>query len=572
MTGIPALLGALGLVALVFGFLNLIVGVVGAGIDPFWVGGNLVLGVLLLVVAGMRSIESLRERLGSGEARRAGRFGTSAILSTVFAIAILWLLGYLATRYPVRFDWSEQKVHSLSDQTSKVLAGLDGDVQVLALYPALDAQPIRELLDRYAYASPRFKFEFADPSERPDLLEKYQIAPEQLGRGMLRLALGEESTQLADVSEESLTNAMLKLTRTTEKTVYFLEGHNERATAGEAGAAKDGYARALEALTNERYRVQPLLLASQGEVPSDANVLIIAGATRPLLGDEHAALTRYLERGGALLVMLDPRAKTDLVDDVRGWGIEVGDDIIVDRKLALFGRATTPFAGNYDTTHPITKDLRETTLFHVARSVRPSAESNHAFQPLVFTGEDSWAERDLDRFFGEAVAELGPDDLKGPVSLAVAGSLDLSGAAAAAAASPEGEPKELAGKAARIAVYGDSDFASNELIEAYRNRDLFLNSVNWLMGDVEAISVRPNRSRASRFQLSQEQFMGIRSLSLFVLPQAFGVLGVLIWWSRRRPPERLMNFARLRPAWMNSARLRLAARFACARALRALAA
>lgn len=541
MTGIPALLGALGLVALVFGFLNLVVGVVGAGIDPFWVIGNLAVGALLLVVAGVQSVESLRERLASGEARRAGKFGSSAVLSTVFAIAILWLLGFVATRHPVRFDWSEQKVHSLSDQTAKVLAGLDTDVQVLALYPAIEAQPIREILDRYAYASKRFHFEFADPTERPDLLEKYQISQDQIGRGLVRVALGEESTQITDVSEESLTNAMVKLTRTTEKTVFFLEGHNERAIAGEAGAAKDGYARAVEALTNERYRALPLLLASKGEVPPDADVLIVAGATRPLLADEHAALTRYLAHGGALLVMLDPRAKTDLVDDVRGWGIDVGDDIIVDRKLALFGRATTPFASSYDTTHPITKDLREVTLFHVARSVRPSAESNHAFTELAFTGEDSWAERDLDRFFNEAVAELGANDVKGPVSLAVAGTIDLPGATGSEPEQPEGESKgegEPSARPARIVVFGDSDFAANELIEAYRNRDLFLNSVNWLMGDVEAISIRPNRSRASRFQLSQEQFMTIRSLSLFVLPEAFGVLGVLTWWSRRRPPER----------------------------------
>ncbi len=541
MTGIPALLGALGLVALVFGFLNLIVGLLGAGIDPVWVIGNLAVGALLLVVAGVQSVESLRERLASGEARRAGRFGSSALLSTLFAIAILWLLGFLATRYPVRFDWSEQKVHSLSDQTAKVLAGLDADVQVLALYPAIEAQPIREILDRYAYANPRFQFEFADPTERPDLLEKYQIPQDQIGQGLVRVALGEESTQLTDVTEENLTNALVKLTRTTEKTVYFLEGHNERATAGESGTAKDGYARAVEALTNERYRALPLLLASTGEVPSDADVMIVAGATRPLLSVERAALTRYLARGGALLVMLDPRAKTDLVDDVRGWGVDIGDDIIVDRKLALFGRATSPFADHYDTTHPITKDLRETTLFHVARSVRPSAESKDAFTELVFSGEDSWAERDLDRFFSESVAELDANDVKGPVSVAVAGSIDLSGAAAAETAPPaeesEGEAKP-ASKLARIVVVGDSDFASNELIEAYRNRDLFLNTVNWLMGDVEAISVRPNRSRASRFQLSQEQFTTIRSLSLFVLPEAFGLLGVLTWWSRRRPPER----------------------------------
>jgi ABC-type uncharacterized transport system involved in gliding motility auxiliary subunit len=534
MTGTPALLGALGLVALVFGFLNLIVGLFGAGIDPFWVGGNFAAGLLLLAVAALRSIEGIRERLASGEARRAGRYGTSALLSTVLAIVILWLVGFLATRYPVRFDWSEQKVHSLSDQTRKVLAGLETEVHALALYPAVEAEPVRELLERYAYASPRFSYEFADPSERPDLLEKYAIPAEQLGRGLVRVALGEESTQISDVNEENLTNAMVKLTRTTEKVVYFVEGHNERETSGEAGTQKEGFGRAADALRNERYRVETLLLAAKGEVPPDANVVIVAGATRPLLEEEHAALARYVAAGGSLLVLIDPRAKTDLVDDLRGWGVDVGDDVIVDRKLALFGRATTPFAGSYDPAHPITKDLRETTLFHVARSVRPVAQADGAITELVFTGDSSWAERDLDRFFGESVAELDDADLKGPVSLAVAGTLDLSPTQGAEPAA--GEAAAAGAKQARIAVYGDSDFASNELLEAYRNRDLFLNTVNWLLGDVEAIAIRPNRSRASRFQLSQEQFMTIRSLSLFVLPEAIGMLGVLTWWSRRRAP------------------------------------
>jgi len=59
--------------------------------------------------------------------------------------------------------------------------------------------------------------------------------------------------------------------------------------------------------------------------------------------------------------------------------------------------------------------------------------------------------------------------------------------------------------------------------------------VNWLIGDIEAISVRPNKSRASRFQLTAEQFRTIRQLSLFVLPEAIAMLGVFTWWSRRHP-------------------------------------
>jgi ABC-type uncharacterized transport system involved in gliding motility auxiliary subunit len=87
-------------------------------------------------------------------------------------------------------------------------------------------------------------------------------------------------------------------------------------------------------------------------------------------------------------------------------------------------------------------------------------------------------------------------------------------------------------------VVGDSDFAGNQLIGEFRNRDLFVNAVNWLLGDVDAISIRPGQARASRMQLSSEQFLQIRYLSLFVLPQVIAILGVLSWWLRRRAPGR----------------------------------
>ena len=61
-----------------------------------------------------------------------------------------------------------------------------------------------------------------------------------------------------------------------------------------------------------------------------------------------------------------------------------------------------------------------------------------------------------------------------------------------------------------------------------------MNSVNWLAGDVEQITVRPNVSRASSFQMTQDEFRRIQYLSLFVLPEAIAVLGVVMWWLRRK--------------------------------------
>jgi len=525
------MLVALGAVFFVFGLLSVFLLLAGAPTDLAWIGANFAIGLVLLVAGIATNADAIRERLRSGEGRRIGKYGTSAIAQAVIAIAIVGLLVVLANRYHWRYDASEGRVHSLSDQTQKVLAGLERDVEVTAFYPKLDQPAVRALLDRYRYASERFKVDYADPNARPDLVERMKIAPEKLGKGLLHVKLGDETVDISEPDEEKLTNALVKLTRTAHKKAYFLVGHNERAVEGKGAADKDGFAQAAEALRDENYRFEPLLLSAKGEVPDDADVVIVAGPTQPLRPEEHAALQRYLERGGALFAMVDPRAHTDLLDDLSRWGVDVGDDAIVDRVQGLFGQAMSPLAGEYGN-HEITKDMREVTLFPMARSVRPKQGANARYVEIVKTSKDSWAERDLDTLFSEGRAELGADDLKGPVSIAVAGN-------------PLGDAKPAAGKGdeakhrdPRLVVFGDSDFASNQAIDAYRNRDLFVNSVNWLIGDVEAIAIRPNKSRASRLTLSTEQFSQIRYLSLFVLPELIAVAGVLAWWSRRRAPGR----------------------------------
>jgi len=525
-----SLLGPLGLVGVVFALLSAFLLAAGGG-EIWWMVANLLIGLGLLATAFVMNLETLRERLRSGEARRAGKYGTSAILSTVFLITFLGMLAFLSTRYHKRFDASEQHVHSLSEQTQKALAGLSDDVDVTAFVSALDAPPVREILDRYSYASPHFKVLFADPTARPDLVQKFGIASEKLSGGLVRVARGSDAVEImrGDLNEEKLTNALVKLTRAHSKKVYFVEGHGEQPIQGEGADGKDGMAQAAEALRSENYQVESLLLQAKGEVPPDSAALVIAGPTRPFLPEEHAALAHYLERGGAILALLDPRAKTDLGADLVKWGVQAGDDVIVDQELSVFGRPQMVFARPY-AKHPITQGLREVALFYLARSVRPTDEAKNQFTELVKSGPQSWAERDLDTFFNKGVAERGPNDLAGPVSVAVAGRPSVPKAADSEAPKGKAEP--------RLVVFGNSIFITNQLLDSYRNRDLFVNSMNWLVGDVEAIAIRPNQSRASRIQLSNEQFVTVRFLSLFLLPEAIAVAGVFAWWSRRRAPGR----------------------------------
>ncbi len=249
-------------------------------------------------------------------------------------------------------------------------------------------------------------------------------------------------------------------------------------------------------------------------MPEDAAAVVIAGPTRTFLDAELAALKRYVEQGGALFVGVDPRAQTNVYDLLAGFGVQLGDDVVVDRTLAIFGQATTPFGDEYDPEHAITRVLASPSVFPMVRSVELDPAVAAGFSILVRTGSESWAERDLDAWRESGRAEYAENDLLGPVPIAVAGT--LPGAGGEAEAGSDGSDVSEA-KAGRLVVFGDSDFASNQYLGTAGNRDLFVNAVNWLAGEVESISLRPNVSRASTFQMPGRTFVMRNEPSLFTV-------------------------------------------------------
>lgn len=535
-----ALLAALGGVTLGFGLLSLLLMAFQPLVPGTWVFANLIIGILLLAASAGWGFEGLRERVRSGGGRRTGVYGTSALLQAALGVALLAMLAFLSTRYSERFDWTEQRVNTLSDQTLSLLEGLDGDVELTAFFREQDSLVVRDLLDRYGAASERVTVRHIDPNRRPDLIAAFGVETTDLARGLLVIARGDDSVQVTQFSEAEITNALLRLAQTAMRKVYFLEGHNERRvaaeddpapSASERTAAADqpdsphglaGFGRAGAALRNETHRVESLSLSTLEDVPEDADALVIAGPTRPFLEGERAALERYLAGGGALLVMIDPRAQTNLYEDLSRWGVEVGDDVLVDPVQSVSGQPTAPVVDRYADEHPIGEKLSR-TVFSMARSVS-SAADHEGVVPIVFSSEHSWAESDLDNWMQTGRAMQGDGDLGGPVPLAVAGAPRLPG-------EDEGEDE------GKIVVIGDSNFATNELFDVLSNRDLLLNSVNWLLGDVERIAVRPNVARTSTISLTDGQLQAIQYLALFVLPEGIALIGAVVWWSRRREPR-----------------------------------
>jgi ABC-type uncharacterized transport system involved in gliding motility auxiliary subunit len=510
-----------------FGIILILFGVIGlfARAELWIIIGHALLGLFFLVGATVRGLREVRELLTRDATRRGVRYGGNVALQTVIIGIILGLLAFLSVRHPVRWDWTEAKVHSLAQASLEVLKQIPENqpVEILAFYLRGGGGEGREALDLYSYASERVKVRIFDPNLRPDLAERYEIRAE----GVIIVCAGAcESAQgtvrVTEPSEEELTKAIRSVISERRK-LYFLTGHGE----GDPDEEEvNGFSRAQMALEDENIEVETVLLANLEEVPEDADGLIVAGPDHSLLDRELAALDRYLRGGGSVLVMAEPIVVSNLESQVRDWGIELGADIIVDQQVQLFAGpqlGVQPIISDYGS-HPITEDLAargSPTLFRLSRSVwAAEGEEGSEVVELARTGPASWAESDVERFLAEGVVGLDPEaDREGPVAVAVAREFAVA----------EGEDA----REGRLVVVGDADFARNRYIAEFFNADFFLNLANWLVGEEEFIAIERKRPRASRVIMSRGQLSTFRYLAIFVLPELILLVGVLNWWRRR---------------------------------------
>ena len=242
--------------------------------------------------------------------------------------------------------------------------------------------------------------------------------------------------------------------------------------------------------------------------------------------------------------MIDPPEKggtaqpASLIALAKAWGIQVGDDIVVDASgmgQLIGADASVPIG--MPTPHPITADFRVITAFPLARSVTPvegGADGKFA-QPIVQTSEQSWAESDVKELYstGRPKKELDKGDKNGPVTVAAAVSAPVA-AAPAAPTDPAAPPAEDAPKPeSRLVVVGDSDFASNRWVTIGGNSDLFLNMASWLAQQEDLISIRPKDPEDRRVQLTQDQQNRIFWVTLIIIPLALFGTAFRVYWKRR---------------------------------------
>ncbi|HXB98108.1 MAG TPA: GldG family protein, partial [bacterium] len=456
---------------------------------------------------------------------RRTRQGANAAVFSVAVVAIAVLIQALLAGTNVSADVTKNKTFTLADETVKTVKGLGGKVQVLAFFGEENRAQFEDLLKRVRQINPaQFDFQFVDPNKNPLMAQEYGVRT--LGTSVV--VAGEQKETFNGIREEDLLNALLKVGSGAKKQVYFLSGHQERSPDDSQAYGASGLKQGLE---SSSFVVRPLNLATEpgGQVPADADALVIAGPMTDPLPAELDALTKYLARGGRIFTAVDPRAP---VPAYKAWlakaGVVLGDNVVVDMLNRLYGASPlAPIVQSFDPGHPATKDLLDQHgqgMFPQTRTVSLAAKlpdgANGVTMARSLPTAFAWAGK------GDKVATRpGPGDTKGPVSLMVSVELPLKDFG--------GDASDVE-KRARLVVLGSSSVLANMGVGAYNNQDLVVNSLRWLAGDEKRIALAPKPTENSPLLLDHTR-MGLMSWAMVLM--VLGALGMSVGVGMRRKRE-----------------------------------
>lgn len=503
--------GWAGIVLFVFGLLSFVL----TGRFDAWTAVHVAGGGVLAAVAAASNLASFRRALSA----RATRERAGALAGAALFVTILVAMNVLAARYPLRWDLTERRIHTLSEKSRAVARGVVEPVDLVAFWPSgdPDRERVVSLLGRFAEAGEGIRVRIVDPEREPGIAEREGVTSTKT----LVARAGEERARIAEgdgkpIDEGAIASLLRTVTRRGPRAVLFVTGHGE-GSASDLDSP-DGLGALARTLESESLVPRPLLLATAPEVPDDAAVVVVAGPRKELLSHEIGALERYLERGGGVLVLLDPGPDAGLAPLLARCGIALADDLVIDREEMPFLGARLgldPIVSDFPP-HPATRGFRERIVLFQARSVdRVSDTAPEAGRAAVVarSGSGSWAEREWREALATGRVGRGEEERAGPIPVAVA------------AAGPGGR--------GRLLVIGDADLARNGNLGTFFNREFLVQAVLWTAGEEDWIAELPRTLRASRLDMSEADYRTMLRFGVLLLPEGLLVLGLAVWWRRR---------------------------------------
>jgi ABC-type uncharacterized transport system involved in gliding motility auxiliary subunit len=490
---------------------------------------------------------------------RSSRHSASlhSIVKLILAALILAMINYAGFKHYTHKDLSESQFYTLSQKTVDVLKKLDSPVTA---YTFLNEQKVGQseeisnLLKEYQRVGgknmivekidPAFDIKRAtelqnelhfDGNDHLVIFTYKDRAP----RFVKQDDLFEINPMTGEVGafkgEQQLTAAIIGLVEGKPSKIYFTEGHGEHSLQDTTSA--QGYGTVAALLKNENVEAQNLNLAQKGDVPDDADAVVIAGPMISFSAIEAEALDKYLANNGKLLVLLDPYVMLGLDNLLKKYGLTYEDDLVLYRAMTSTGaQMTLPLAAIYQggfSAQPITAKFAQANLqllIYDARSItlppgdpsQPQPKTQFLLQTDV--GAWGWINKS-----GAAPAD--------PKQLTFNKVTDIPGPMTVAAEYDGGTTTDPTTKATmfatRIVAVGASKFLENDTADQV-GANFFTNSIDWLVKKNAVLDIAPKKPQQYGVSLNPISYRTVVWCASFFIPGAALVLGIFTWFSRRK--------------------------------------
>lgn len=453
---------------------------------------------------------------------RTARVGGYSFLLGLIVLAILVAVNVLVSVLPskfTQFDISAAQLYSLTSDTKVVVTNLDQDVKIYWITQAdKEDTVVQKLLDRYADLSDHISIEKKDPDTYPTFAQQYTDETVQNNSlvvecGSKNRYIGYDSIYNTDMStyystgsisrsfdgEGQITSAIDYVTSEELPQVYLLSGH------GEADLS-DSFTSQLERGNYET--VKDFSLLNVDSVPEECDAIIINAPTSDISDEELTMLRNYIVDGGKVLVFSGPQQNgllTNLTSLLSDYGVTAGEGIVVDpdREHYAFTQPyiLMPDIQQSDITDPLTEGSYH-VIVPIATGLTLSDSSTAT--ALLTTSDSAFSKLDG---YAMTTYDREDDDPAGPFTLAVS------------AESSQG------GKLVWIA----SDYLLDDLYNSYSsgaNMDLAMNSLSWMIGQGDSVSIRSKSLDSSYLTISSSSAAWLKICMIGIVPIAFLLLGV----------------------------------------------
>lgn len=437
---------------------------------PIWLAAASPIALIELAYAQV----ARAPRIEVGRVRDAMFTGLGLAAALVFAFSI----AYVASERDAKVDLAYFRTTRPGEVTRRIVRNLDQPIEVAGFFPSGSevAEEAYNYLQDLGKESGQLKVVHYDFDIDPIKAKEYGVST----NSVLVFSRGTRHEQLGLPKEiESAKNALRNLDKEVQqrllmivkppKVAGFVQGHGER-TWDKPTSDTDKRAQIKsfrDLLIDQTYDVR-YLSAAEGlmqDVPKDVSMVVILGPQHAYLPEEYAALNRFIDRGGRLLIALDPENKVDFHEVLKPLYLEYKAETLANDQV--FARRTH-------------QDVDRTNLVTSTYNSHPSVTTlqrlgTRAFVVLPGAG---WINTDRDRKKDVTV--------DAPIKAHHATFVDLNGNYQA----DPGETRRAwevgataVKKDARVFVLADSDAFGDDALPAGANQLLALDVAHWLMGD-----------------------------------------------------------------------------------------